>query len=113
MGDHPLARSPIAILSATDPLTIPIRAHESTAWEHAFGDHDPERYWSHDGAWIWSPFPAPNPMRAGLLRQYEAYKTRFQGRAVLDTAADARDELISWWDQDNNGEGGTAAHVPD
>ena len=88
-------------------------AHESTAWEHAFGDHNPERYWSHYGAWIWSPLPAPNPMRPGHRKQYEAYQARLQGRAVPDTAADARDELISWWDQYNNGEEGTAAHGPD
>ena len=85
-------------------------AHESTAWEHAFQDPYTERYWSHYGAWVWSRLPAPGPTGEGRLKQYEAYQERLQGRAVLDTVADARDELISWWDTRNTEEAGTADH---
>jgi len=81
-------------------------AHESTAWEHAFRDPYTDRYWSHYGAWVWSPLPAP--VRLIHVRQYDAYNERLQGRAVLDTVADAKDQLISWWDARNSEEVGRA-----
>jgi hypothetical protein len=73
-------------------------AHESTAWEQAYQDPYTERFWSEYGAWVWSPLPEPGPADERRVKQYEAYQERLQGRRVLDTAADAKDELISWWD---------------
>jgi hypothetical protein len=75
-----------------------VAAHESTAWQNHYGGGYTQRYWSHYGAWTWSHLPGPSAA-APLNRQnqFRSYNERLLGRAVLDTLADARDELASHW----------------
>lgn len=72
--------------------------HESSAWEQSFKDVYTERYYDHYGAWVWSELPPPAQNEPDHRReQYEAYNVRLCGRAVLDTALDALDQLRVWW----------------
>lgn len=71
--------------------------HESRAWEQKFEGIYTERYYGHYGAWVWMELPPPQKERHN--EQFEAYNARVRGRAVLDTALEALDELRDWWGQ--------------